>query len=149
MGRNGNSKIAALKHRIALCRMEDVVTQDGEMHLTRKDVFHAWARIEAKQGSAFSPAGYSVDEPRTTKTHEIYIRYRSDMEISAMAWIFEERLKSSPRWFKILKVSDYMEDGQWWCFKCRIVERSDDVTEPAANDTTSIAQSTLPPGVRF
>lgn len=145
--------IASLKHRIALCTMHDIVDKNGTMELAREDVFQAWAAIENKKGSSFSRAGYTVEEKQDVQTHEIYLRYRRDFEISNMAWVFEERAVSAPRWFKVLKIKDAGEKAQFWCLSCRLVESSDDATFPVATpaegeEPFSIVAS-LPRGVNL
>lgn len=130
--------IASLKHRVAFCSMEDVVVENAEMRLTRKDVYHGWACIEPKSASQFSVSGFTIKESTEKQTHEIYTRERRDINITSAAWFFEERLQASPRWYKILS---YKDDGEgWWCFKCHLVERSDEISRP------TIAQP-LPDGV--
>lgn len=141
--------IAKLSHYVSICGMEDVVEASGVMSLARKAAFEAWAAIEMKKASSFSKAGYNVDSAKNEQTHEIYIRYRTDFEISHMAWVFEERLMSSPRWFKILKVADKKENGQYWCLSCQLVERSDDVTPPVSEHPALSIATPLPQGVKF
>lgn len=120
--------IAALKHRVQLCTMNDVVIEGEGMRLTRTDVFGAWAAIDAKRGSMYAPGGVVIEENREVQSHLITIRYRYDFEISSAAWIFEEPLKSPPRWYKILAVKE--ATCEWWVLSCRIVEKSDFVSKP-------------------
>jgi head-tail adaptor len=137
--------IADLKHKVKLCSMRERV-ENNEMLLTRKDVFQAWACIRPKKGSSFNRDGSTTNEKLDVQTHEIYIRYRSDFSITIAAWVFEERLKSAPRWFKVLKVENVGEASQWHCLSCRLVEEADDISEPIqhAPDTTIV--SDLPRG---
>lgn len=71
-------------------------------------------------------------EPREQRTHYIIMRYRSDIEITTAAWLHEARLKSAPRWFKILNVMDENELGEYWKFEVRLMENSDEAIEPTA-----------------
>lgn len=141
--------IRDFKHRVALCSMQDVITTDGVLELSREDVFHTWACIEARAGSQFSPVGFAIMESREAKTHEIFIRYRSDTEVTSKAWIYDERLKSSSRWFKILSVQDFNEDGQYWLFKCKLYERGDNVIPPTTPEPTIGTAVPLPEGVKL
>lgn len=120
--------IAALKHRIKLCSMQDVVVETEGMRLTRTEVFTAWAAIEAKAGSMFAGNGTVIDEPLSRQSHMIGIRYRSDFSITSAAWAYEERLASEPRWYKILKVKE--QGCEWWVLSCRLVEKSDLISKP-------------------
>lgn len=120
--------IAALKHQVYLCTMNDVVTDGEGMRLSRTGVFRAWAAIEAKRGSMYAPTGVVIEESRATQSHLITIRYRYDFEISSAAWLYEEPLKSPPRWYKVLKVKEAC--SEWWTLSCRLVEKSDFLSKP-------------------
>lgn len=119
---------ADLRHRLLLCTMEDVVLEDEGLRLTRREVFKAWGAIEAKRGSMFAPGGTVIEETRSQQSHLICIRYRYDYAISSAAWIYEEPLKSEPRWYKVLSVKDTTSD--FWVLSCRLVEKSDFVSRP-------------------
>lgn len=121
--------IAKLRHKINLCSQKDVVV-GSEIKLIREDILATWAMIEVKKGSMFVN-GAAVRDNRNARTHCIYIRYRSDLEITGYAWIYEERHLSPPRWFKILTVQETESGGSpLYEFDCRIVERGDDLAEP-------------------
>jgi head-tail adaptor len=141
--------IRDFKHRITLCSASDVVTEGGTMVLSRVAAWDAWAHIEESRGSFFSRDGYAVKEQRDQRSHKICIRYRTDKEISGAAWIYEQRAKSSPRWFKVLSVCDKGEMGRFWQLECRLVERSDDVVKPveAKPDDVTLQGMALPEGV--
>jgi hypothetical protein len=47
-----------------------------------------------------------------------------------MAWIYEERLKTSPRWYKYLGFDDADE---WILLSTHLIERSPDVLPPINN----------------
>jgi hypothetical protein len=120
--------IADLRHKVFLCTMEDVVIEGEGLRLTRKGVFTAWAGIEAKRGSMYAPGGTVIEETRSQQSHLITIRYRYDYAISSAAWIYEEPLKSEPRWYKVLSVKDTTND--FWVLSCRLTEKSDFVSRP-------------------
>lgn len=122
-------RIADLKHRIALCRMHDVVEKDGTMSLLRESVTWQWAMIsDALNLSSFiSVRGYSVAELATRPSHRIIIRAASMVEITNIAWIYEQRLKSSPRWYKVL---GFNESDHWLVLTCHLVERSMNAQPP-------------------
>lgn len=126
--------IAKLQHRLVLCSQRDKVA-DGSFTYERHKVAKMWAAVEAKAASGFSTNGASMNESRAKRTHVIYARYRHDLNISLMAWLYEERLKSSPRWFKILKVNQTEQAGNaFFKFDCRLVERGDDLAEPKSDE---------------
>lgn len=143
--------IAKLRHKLLLCRQRDVVITGAEIRLQREGVWSAWAAIEAKKASQFSPNGAAMNENRNTRTHIITMRYRPDLNISALAWLYEEQLKSSPRWFKVLSVSQTEVKGsRFFKFDGRLVERGDDLAQPRAEDDKAKGPvSGLPSGVRL
>ena len=125
-------KIARMKHRVMLCSMHDVVSKNGDMQLAREGVRETWAQIVDRRGSLEAPSGYVVRENQEKVSHWITVRYMYDLEVTSTAWIYERRLKSPPRWFKILDVTDHRLA---YLFGVRLVERSDEVTPP--NDASS------------
>ena len=140
--------IAALRHRVVLCRQADVIVSPTEMRLNRTDVAEMWASIEPKRASTFSPNGAAMKEGQDARSHVVMARYRPDMNISAMAWIYEARMQSSPRWFKVLSVKQTEAKGtQWFVFDCRVTERGDDLVAPI--DASMGPVMGLPSGVRL
>lgn len=122
-------KISRLRYRVMLCRMEDVVTKDGEMSLAREGIREVWGSIIDRRGSLVAPSGYVVEESSARVSHWITVRYMYDLDIKSTAWIYERRLKSPPRWFKVLDVTDHR---LVYMFGARLVERSDETTNPVA-----------------
>lgn len=124
--------ISALRHRVILCSQKDVVSEGAELRLVRNGVVVTWAMIEPKKGSSFSPTGMAVKDSRNMRTHQITMRYRPDLVITLYAWLYEERLVSPPRWFKVLSVSETETGGApMYMFDVCLVERGDDATRPA------------------
>jgi hypothetical protein len=122
--------IAKLRHRVVLCRQEDVIT-GGEMRLNRADAGQMWASVTPKKASTFSLHGAAIKEAKDARTHVIAVRYRPELNVSLMAWIYEARLKSSPRWFKVLSVNQTEDGGTpFFLFDCRLTERGDEIAEP-------------------
>lgn len=141
--------IAALRHRVHLCSQQDVVI-DGMLKLSREGVLSMWASIEAKAAQTFSPHGAAMGEPRTKRTHIVMTRYHPDLDISAMAWIYEARLKSAPRWFKVLKVTSTEAKGSpFFKFECRLIESKADLIEPTAEAAGPSVAMPLPQGVQL
>lgn len=143
--------IATFRHRVTICSADDVVTSDGEISIVKRKAWDAWAKIEPKRGSMFGRDGQVIKESRDAASHQIAIRYRSDKVIASSAWIFESRMRSEPRWFKILKVRDEGEVGFLWVFECRLVEKSDLIQRPheaKPADPAGIV-SPLPQGVQL
>ena len=150
MASRDRKSISDYRHRVVLCHADEVAAlSDGSLSLTRSRAWDAWAVIEEKRGSAFGRDGQVVKENRDQSSHEIYIRYRSDKVITVAAWVYEARLRSEPRWFKILQVKDVGENGYQWCMTCRLVSKSDADPAPqdTANATSGSIASPLPVGV--
>lgn len=143
--------LANLRHRVHLCSQKDVVI-DGDMRLNREGVLTMWAEIVAKSASAFTANGASVGDEKKLRTHVITTRYHRDFDVSNMAWIYEERRKSAPRWFKVIRVNQTEKSGsEFFMFDCRLIERAADLVEPASpapNRPAGPAMS-LPDGVKL
>lgn len=137
-------RIAGLDHRISLCTMHDVVEEvagSGVMSLRREAIAEQWAQIVAKAGSFFTREGQAIEpgrETRQVRTHQIVMRYRADLNVSGSAWVYERRRKSSPRWYKVLGVSD---NGLYFTLDVRLVERSDLAPTPVAPVASPDAQT--------
>lgn len=128
--------IAELRHHVQLCSQKDVVTRDGNLFLARADVLTCWAKIEDKKGSLHGPTGLVTRESHDVRSHRITIRYRTDVDIKSTAWVYEARIKSPPRWFKVLAVTD--RDSAF-ILDVRLVERSEVAMAPVAPE--SVAQA--------
>jgi hypothetical protein len=117
-------KQADLEHRIALCRQSDVVVTNNIMELQRTSVVWTWARIKSYYGvpAFMSVQGYAIIDPAGRATHAVTVRGGLQIEISATAWIYEERRKSPPRWYKVLGFTDPVG---WLHMTARLVEKSD------------------------
>lgn len=118
-------KIADLKYRIALCTSKDVVVSGAVMELRREAVVWTWAAIEHQthMSSFLSRAGYAVQEPANRPTHRITVRAGLDLEYSSAAWVYEVRLKSAPRWYKVV---GFVEEDCHVMLECHLVERNED-----------------------
>ena len=142
-------KIREMRHRVTLCRASDVIDSDGQIELIREAGYSAWAKISARKagdrGSTFGFDGQSLFERRDQMSHEIIVRARRDVDITATAWVYEAPLKSPPRWFKIIDWNDLLEDGEHWRLFCRLWARSDDVTPPRVTGVDNV----LGPEVKF
>lgn len=125
-------KIGALCHRVALCSMKDVVAKNDAMELVREAVTFTWANIvhQWNQPSFIGQAGYAVKELADRPTHLITVRYGLQLEYSSAAWVYEERLKSPPRWYKIVGFS---EQERFVMLHCHLVEKSDSATKPVGD----------------
>jgi hypothetical protein len=127
--RSKPTTIASLRHRVALCSMRDVVEQGGSMELTRKEVAKCWAAIEPfrHQPNFMSPAGFAILTPETRQTHTIVVRAALGLDYTSAAWVYEERLKSPPRWYKVL---GFTEQGAFVELAAHLVEKSDAAQAP-------------------
>lgn len=122
-------KIGTLKSRIVLCSQEDVVVDNGVMQLVRKGIRTCWARIDERRGSLPGPNGLTVGDLDNQQSHIITTRYMWDIDVRTTAWIYDCRLRSPPRWFKVYGVADSRLAYQ---FACRMVERGDEASQPVA-----------------
>jgi hypothetical protein len=125
----GAPKQGELVHRVVLCRQDDIVDKDGAMELRRTGVVRAWARIKSYYGlPAFvGQHGFTVVDPITRATHNITVRAGLAVDVTYTAWIYEERRKGMPRWYKVLGFS---ESSSWLNMPCRLVEKSDTAQVP-------------------
>lgn len=142
-------KINLLTHRIALCTMHDVVDNDGVMSLIRKGVLYTWAEIRARRTNMFSPQGVTVEESVSVETHRIIIRARYDMDISSAAWVYEQRLQSGDRWYKVLGIRDSEFREEFTVISCRMIETGDVMSKPVENVPNSTISRPVPDGVKF
>lgn len=125
----GAPKQGELVHRIALCRQDDIVVTGGVMELRRTSVVRTWARIKSYYGlPAFvGQSGFVVIDAITRATHNITVRIGLEVDVTSSAWIYEERRKGMPRWYKVLGFS---ESTNWLNMPCRLVEKSDTALVP-------------------
>lgn len=134
--------IAELAHWVVLCSMNDVVTKDGQMSLAREGILGCWSKIEERRGSLHGPNGLAVLERKDLRTHRITIRFRTDLDIRSTAWVFEQRMKSTSRWFKVIAVTDRVDRHD---IDVRLIDQSDIIAAPVAQSPT-IAKP-MPDGV--
>jgi hypothetical protein len=112
-----------------MCREEDIIV-DGEFRIKKDGIRSAMAKITQIRKSKLSRTG---NELRTTDdaTHSIEIRSTYGVEYTNSAWIYEHRLRSSPRWFK---VNGILEDVDFTAFSVVLSERGDQVAEPSGSN---------------
>ena len=121
---------------VQLCTQNDVVESDGLFKLRRSVALKGRVKIEANSASNFNPQGGAYDGNREKRTHLITMRYNPQLIVTNLAWIYEARRKSAPRWFKILKVKQTEDAGPpYFVFDCKLRELSDLAPEPAPNGT--------------
>ena len=139
----GAPKIHELIHRLALCTQKDIVVGPSTMELRREAVVWTWGRVRSHYGlpSIIAQSGYSIFNAigvNTTATHAITVRAGISVEITAMAFIYEEFRKSPPRWYKVLGFS---ETDDFLTMPVRMIEKSDAVLPPLENNPL-VAQPT-------
>lgn len=120
--------IGSRKHRIVVCSARDVVETPDSVSISKIAVFQGWASVEMKKASTFSQTGFSVQQKEDLATHYVTMNYRPDVDITVAAWMYEERLQSPPRWYKILRYGEL--DERFWRFEVRLVEKSEDSPTP-------------------
>lgn len=122
--------IADFNHRIFICTSRVDVVGDSNIELQRAIVFDTWAHIQPKKRSTFSRDGYAVMDDANRVTHRITIPWRPDIDYSVSAWIYEELLMGSPKWFKIIGEA-MSEDGQYSEIDALLYERSSSAVKPS------------------
>src|SRR5262245_15057153 len=122
-------KIATLTHWVALCTMEDVVDNNGQMELTRRPVTWLWAEITMQWNlpSFIGRNGYAIQETQDRSTHHISIRAGSGLIVTSAAWVYEERRKSPPRWYKVI---GFGEADEYIVLTTHLLEMSDKAQPP-------------------
>jgi head-tail adaptor len=130
MGLTVDTRIAKkFKHRLSVCRQEDVM-EGKELVYRKQEIYTGWAMIDRRRAGTFSQQDQAVFAEKDQRTHFIRMRYRPDVLISTAAWLYEARLKSAPRWFKILFAGDEYEDSRYFYFECKLIEHGDEVIQP-------------------
>lgn len=129
-----NPKISELRHRVALCRMEDVVEKDGSMELSRKEIVWTWAWIMGQQTvpAFITQMGYAAREKLGFErlTHKIMVRASHDIDYTAAAWVYELRRKGPPRWYKS---NGFFEYERWVFINCHLQESSSHAQPPVGS----------------
>lgn len=141
-------QVGKMKDRVCISSMKDRV-EDGSMMMTREGIITCWAMVDLWRASYQAPTGYVVDAADEKPTHYIYTRFRYDTIFTTATWIYNERLKSPPRWFKVIAVSDVDEEGRFTCFTCRLVEQSDSVSAPQPPRAPQFGALPLPDSVKL
>lgn len=138
--------ISDLRHRVTLCSAKDETVNNVDIMLKRVGVFDAWASIQPVRGQFFA-GGYAEKESRDHYSHHVWIRFRSDLDITAWAWVYESR-PTGARWYKVLAVEEIDENGRFWRMQCRLSQKSEDAVKPASG-AGAFDTLPLPEGVRI
>ena len=126
--------ISDRKHRVIVCSQRDDVDAEGRLMITRVGAVEGWAAIEPVKAIRYSKEGVSQQSKTFEPTHNVIMNYNPDVNISVSAWVYEHRLKSPPRWFKVISVTNVDECSQFMKLKVRLVEANDDVETPVDED---------------
>jgi len=112
--------------------MKDVVEKDGQMELRRKEIATLWAcvRPNTTTMSFISSQGYAIREAFDNRTHNIYIRRKTYLDISSAAWVYEQRRITAPLWYKVL---GYYEEDCWIIMIVHLQEHSDRAQPPTGD----------------
>jgi hypothetical protein len=122
-------KIHEFRYRVQVCSQLDVTEEGGKMALARVPAAKLWAKVYALPHlpSFLTPSGFYAKETADRVTHWITLRYKVDIDFTSAAWIYEERLKSPPRWYKVLGFYDNLP---WVVLHCHLVEKSVKASQP-------------------
>lgn len=129
-------RTADRKHRVIVCSQKSDVDEEGRLLITRAGVVQGWAAISPVKAIRFSQDGVSMQKDTMQPTHDITMNYNPDVNISVSAWVYEHRLKSPPRWFKVISVVNVDECSEYMKLRCRLVETSDEVEAPVGEEKT-------------
>ena len=112
--------------------MKDVVVSADQMELRREAVVWTRAKIDHQTHlpSFLSVEGFAIKELATRATHRIRVRAGLGIDYSSAAWVYEEFLKSPPRWYKVL---GFVDEPQVVMLECHLVESSD-AAKPVNSD---------------
>jgi hypothetical protein len=118
-----------MPNRVALCSQKDVVLNSSTMELRRTQVVWAWARIKSHYGlpNFNGQSGYAIMDLVTKATHAITVREGLRVQISDTAYVYEERRKNPPRWYKVL---GWSEPVHFIVLTTRLIEKSDFALPP-------------------
>lgn len=124
-----------------MCSQKNIVVNSSTMELRREGVVWTWARVRSHYGlpSFIGQMGYAVMDPVTKATHAITVRAGISVEITDMAYIYEEFRKSQPRWYKVL---GWSETDDYITMPVRMVEKSDQALPPL--DSNSLVAKPSP-----
>jgi head-tail adaptor len=132
MTQRSTVRASDLRNRVAICSMKDVVDVNGQMELRRKEIATLWACIRPNTTtmSFMSPYGYATMEAANYRTHKIFIRRKSYLDITTAAWVYEQRRITAPVWYKVL---GFYEEEEWLVMPVHLQERSDQAQPPQGN----------------
>ncbi|AFH19819.1 structural protein [Agrobacterium phage 7-7-1] len=129
-------KIKDRKHRVIVCSQKSDVDDNGQLLISRTGSINGWAAIEPVKAIRFSKDGVSMQKDTFQPTHDITMNYNPDVNISVSAWVYEHRLKSPPRWFKVISVINVDECSQFMRLRSRLVESNDEVEKPVSEENS-------------
>jgi head-tail adaptor len=112
--------IAQMKHRVVICSSDAKLDENGKVVLSRNSEVELWAAVEEVRQPAYLKSGLNLEQEY--KTHRIMTRNLREYDFTIAAWIYEHRVKSSPRWYKVMSFSD---DGPYMMFETALRSRAD------------------------
>lgn len=140
-------RVADRKHRVVLCSQKSDIDENGNLLVERRGMITGWAAIDIVKPSRFSNGGNVVSKAEQP-THRITMNFNPDVNVSVSAWIYEHRLKSPPRWFKVLSVANVGESSRFMQMTVRLTEVTDEAEAPVEeNANTGFGATSLPEGL--
>lgn len=140
-------RTADRKHRVVLCSQKSDIDENGNLIVERQGVITGWAALDIVKPSRFSGSGQVVSKAEQP-THRVTMNYNPDVAVSVTAWVYEHRLKSPPRWFKVLSVANVDECSRFMALTVRLTEMTDEAEEPTDEKPQSnFGASNLPEGL--
>lgn len=141
--------IADYTHRIVLCSGYDEIAGAAQVFQSKYAIAEVWACIkEVRTTFHVGSRGTDVEEGKDRYSHNITIRWRPDLNITGHAWVYEKRVKTGGRWWKVIGIKETDESQLEFVLQARLAEKSDFVAAPTAPAPTSGA-TPLPAGVRL
>lgn len=126
MKRSNTRKSAEFVHKVFLCSARDEKIGEADVVLNRDVAYETYAAIKNFKFSQFGPGGMVILEPRNRETHEIFLRWRPDVQFTIYGWVMEQRRLTGKRWFKILGVKEIGEMQREVVLTVRLVEASEE-----------------------
>lgn len=135
MSKYSDFSISSFYHRVALASANDD-SANGQLIVSKTGVITVWANIEPVRGAAYVN-GIAIRENLDNYSHNIIIRFIQTLDISAYAWLYEER-PSGRRWYKVLSVEEVGERQRFWKMQCRLQQKSVNAVAPKTSATYSL-----------
>lgn len=147
--RTMKNSIKEFRHSVVLCSSKDVIESEEDVSITKTEVVKRWAKIETRKPfSKWNTYGYSEDNDANEPTHRIVFYMDRTMDISSTAWVYEKRLQSGDRWYRVVSIKELDEGSLYTVMNCVLKQRGDTLAPIVKKPDVCLAAE-LPSGVRL